>query len=222
MQAGALRNARHGWPGPGPGRTDVRSGLLFVWHDQRGNPPQPEVRIPEIPSSPAATGRLAVNSILIEGSNCRDIIDKRHRHGPLLFTSTSVSDVLQACLRGSRRSQYLTTSAGRTSTMRPHHTVRRTGLEASYFGPSFLIKLVAQQVRRLQGPNRSDQCHTGDPGLFVPAVGCHRREHKGLLDAGDDREDCQSLPPRRPKHTKTRAACRSREWRNRTARQPCW
>lgn len=29
--------------------TDVRAGLLFVWHDHEGNPPQPEVRIPEIP-----------------------------------------------------------------------------------------------------------------------------------------------------------------------------
>jgi len=29
----------------------VRGGLLFVWHDHEGNPPQPEVRIPEIPES---------------------------------------------------------------------------------------------------------------------------------------------------------------------------
>jgi 3-ketosteroid 9alpha-monooxygenase subunit A len=29
--------------------TDVRSGLLFIWHDHEGNPPPPEVRIPEIP-----------------------------------------------------------------------------------------------------------------------------------------------------------------------------
>ncbi|MEX3649487.1 Rieske 2Fe-2S domain-containing protein, partial [Mycolicibacterium porcinum] len=56
--------------------TDVRGGLLFVWHDHEGNDPQPEVRIPEIPE--AASDEWTDwqwNSMLIEGSNCREIID---------------------------------------------------------------------------------------------------------------------------------------------------
>ncbi|MDT5343225.1 MAG: 3-ketosteroid 9alpha-monooxygenase subunit, partial [Mycobacterium sp.] len=56
--------------------TDVRSGLLFVWHDHEGNPPQPEVQIPEIPEFTSGDWTdWRWNSILIEGSNCRDIID---------------------------------------------------------------------------------------------------------------------------------------------------
>src|SRR6516162_2918506 len=48
--------------------TDVRSGLLFVWHDHEGNPPDPAVRIPEI--SEAASDEWTEwrwNSILFEG-----------------------------------------------------------------------------------------------------------------------------------------------------------
>ena len=56
--------------------TDVRGGLLFVWHDHEGNPPQEEVRIPDIPEW--ASGEWTDwkwNTMLIEGSNCREIID---------------------------------------------------------------------------------------------------------------------------------------------------
>lgn len=31
--------------------TDVRGGLLFVWHDPEGNPPPPQLQIPDIPEA---------------------------------------------------------------------------------------------------------------------------------------------------------------------------
>ncbi|HEX7827031.1 MAG TPA: Rieske 2Fe-2S domain-containing protein, partial [Mycobacterium sp.] len=56
--------------------TDIRSGLLFVWHDVEGNPPPPEVRIPDIPEYGTDDWtEWRWNSILIEGANCREIID---------------------------------------------------------------------------------------------------------------------------------------------------
>jgi 3-ketosteroid 9alpha-monooxygenase subunit A len=69
-------------PGEGAGvpakawQTDVRGGLLFVWHDHENNPPQPEVRIPQIREfANDEWTDWSWNSVVIEGSNCREIID---------------------------------------------------------------------------------------------------------------------------------------------------
>ncbi len=67
---------------PPPARTESwttleRNGRLYIWHDPHGNPPPPEVVIPEIAGydegewTPFTWSRLK-----IEGSNCREIVDK--------------------------------------------------------------------------------------------------------------------------------------------------
>lgn len=97
--------------------TDVRGGLLFVWHDHEGNPPDPAVQIPDIPEAHSDEWtEWRWNRILIEGSNCRDIIDNVTDMAHF-FTSIS------GCRRTSRTSSRATsprstctTSAGLTST----------------------------------------------------------------------------------------------------------
>ena len=76
LQSGALRQAHPALARTRSWETDVRDGLLFVWHDHEGNPPQPEVRIPEIPEYTSGEWTdWKWNSMLIEGSNCREIVD---------------------------------------------------------------------------------------------------------------------------------------------------
>lgn len=53
-----------------------RNGMLLVWHDPQGNPPPPEVTVPEI-SGVGVDGWTpwTWNSVLIEGSHSREIVD---------------------------------------------------------------------------------------------------------------------------------------------------
>ena len=59
---------------PGRGRP-MRGGLLFVWHDHEGNPPQPGGPSRDAEYSSGDWTDWKWNSMLIEGSNCREIID---------------------------------------------------------------------------------------------------------------------------------------------------
>jgi len=53
-----------------------RNGQLFVWHDPQGNPPPPEVTIPEIEGyGTSEWTSWTWNSVRIEGSHCREIVD---------------------------------------------------------------------------------------------------------------------------------------------------
>ena len=68
--AGAGRRQDPSW------RTLERNGQLFVWHDPEGNPPADDVTIPLIDGAGSAqwTG-WTWDSILVEGANCREVID---------------------------------------------------------------------------------------------------------------------------------------------------
>ncbi len=84
--------------------TDVRGGLLFVWHDHEGNAPQEEVRIPDIPESASDEWTdWRWNSMLIEGSQLPRDHRQRHRHGALLLHPLRPADVLQERVRGPHR-----------------------------------------------------------------------------------------------------------------------
>ncbi|MDT5049957.1 MAG: 3-ketosteroid 9alpha-monooxygenase subunit, partial [Mycobacterium sp.] len=88
--------------------TDVRSGLLFVWHDHEGNPPQPEVRIPEIPEFTGGDWTdWRWNSILIEGSNCRDIIDNVTDMAHFFYIHFGLPTYFKNVFEGHVASQYL-------------------------------------------------------------------------------------------------------------------
>ncbi|MGZ4523357.1 MAG: Rieske 2Fe-2S domain-containing protein, partial [Mycobacteriaceae bacterium] len=53
-----------------------KNGQYFVWNDPEGNPPPPELDIPEIPGvGTDMYGDWIWNTIVIEGSNCREIVD---------------------------------------------------------------------------------------------------------------------------------------------------
>ena len=117
-------SARRGWPAPASWTTDVRNGLLFVWHDHEGNPPQPEVRIPDIAGvRQRRVDRLAVELDPDRGLQLPGDHRQRHRHGALLLHPLRSADVLQERLRGPHR---LAVPAQRRPARheRPRHVIR--------------------------------------------------------------------------------------------------
>ena len=120
--------------------TDVRGGLLFVWHDHEGNPPQEEVRIPEIPEFHSDNWTdWQWNSLLIEGSNCREIIDNVTDMAHFFYIHYGLPTYFKNVIEGHTASQFM------ESKPRPDYATRElwdgTYLrsEATYFGPAYMI-----------------------------------------------------------------------------------
>lgn len=132
--------------------TMERNGQLFVWHDHEGNPPPPEVDIPYIkgPYSDAEgnfTDQLnsgwtdwTWESMLIEGANCREIIDNVVDMAHFFYIHYAFPTFFKNVFEGHIATQYLETK-GRPDIGMASKYGRDTLLksEASYFGPSYMI-----------------------------------------------------------------------------------
>jgi phenylpropionate dioxygenase-like ring-hydroxylating dioxygenase large terminal subunit len=123
-----------------------RSKQLFVWNDPQGNPPPPEVTIPEIPE--AFSGEWSDwtwNSLLIEGANCREIVDNVvdmahffyvHYSFPIYFKNVFEGHIATQYMNGKARDDI---SFGSNYTKSADAGEQTNESEASYFGPSYMI-----------------------------------------------------------------------------------
>jgi 3-ketosteroid 9alpha-monooxygenase subunit A len=141
--------------------TDVRGGLLFVWHDVEGNPPPPEVRIPEIPESANDEWTdWRWNSILIEGANCREIIDNVTDMAHFFYIHFGLPTYFKNVFEGHVASQYLH-NVGRPDVNDMGTTYGEAHLdsEASYFGPSFMINWLHNNYGGFKAESILINCH---------------------------------------------------------------
>ena len=141
--------------------TDVRNGLLFVWHDHEGNPPAPELRIPEIPE--AASDEWTDwrwNSELIP-SNCRDIIDNVVDMAHFFYIHFGFPTYFKNVFEGHIASQYLRT-VGRPDVDLGGSAYTGEQIldsEASYFGPSFMINWLHNNYGGYKAESILINCH---------------------------------------------------------------
>ncbi|BCI85149.1 hypothetical protein NIIDMKKI_03550 [Mycobacterium kansasii] len=141
--------------------TDVRGGLLFVWHDHEGNPPDPAVRIPDIPE--AASDEWTDwrwNRILIEGSNCRDIIDNVTDMAHFFYIHFGLPTYFKNVFEGHIASQYLH-NVGRPDVegLGTAYGEAHLDSEASYFGPSFMINWLHNSYSGYKSESILINCH---------------------------------------------------------------
>ena len=141
--------------------TDVRGGLLFVWHDHEGNPPQPEVRIPEIPEfADDGWTDWQWNSMLIEGSNCREIIDNVTDMAHFFYIHFGLPTYFKNVFEGHIASQYLH-NVGRpdVNDLGTSYGEAHLDSEASYFGPSFMINWLHNNYGGFKAESILINCH---------------------------------------------------------------
>ncbi|OCB32688.1 3-ketosteroid-9-alpha-hydroxylase [Mycobacterium malmoense] len=169
------------WP------TDVHNGLLFVWHDPEGNAPSPDLQIPDIPEAASAEWTdWRWRSELIEGSNCREIVDNIVDMAHFFYIHYGFPTYFKNVFEGHIASQYLST-VGRPDVLLggSHYTgEQKLDSEASYFGPSFMINWLHNSYGGYKVESILVNCHYPvTPNSFMLQWGIIVRKPEGMSDA---------------------------------------
>ena len=171
--------------------TEVRNGLLFVWHDAEGNLPTPELQIPEIPE--AASDEWTDwrwNTELIQGSNCREIIDNIVDMAHFFYIHFGFPTYFKNVFEGHIASQYLRTVGRPDIDLGGSSYTGEQVLdsEASYFGPSFMINWLHNNYGGYQVESILINCHYPvSPNSFVLQWGVIVQKPKGMNEEMTDK-----------------------------------
>ncbi|MDH6283867.1 Rieske 2Fe-2S domain-containing protein [Prescottella agglutinans] len=120
--------------------TMEKDGLLFVWHDPEGNPPPPEVTIPDM-SQPGEEWTDWVWKQITIDTNCREIIDNVVDMAHFFYVHYGFPIKFKNVFEGHIATQYYE-GVGRDDMVRAtSKQPAATGNDsvASYYGPSFMI-----------------------------------------------------------------------------------
>ena len=140
-----------------------RNGQLFVWHDPQGNPPPPEVTIPEIAGvgDPAWTS-WTWNSVQIEGSNCREIIDNVVDMAHFFYIHYAFPTYFKNVFEGHVAAQYMNSKSRPDASIGTNYADNTTlRSESAYYGPSYMIDWLY-----------TDMGDGGDP-IETVLINCH-------------------------------------------------
>jgi len=165
---------------------------LFVWHDPQGNPPPPDVTIPGIDGAYSAEwSNWTWDSILVEGANCREIIDNVADMAHFFYIHFAFPTYFKNVFEGHIASQYLRTKSrpdvadGSNYASGTETTLRS---EASYFGPSYMIDQLWHDYHGTTIESVLINCHYPvTPTSFMLQWGVIVKLPPGLPEAQADR-----------------------------------
>jgi 3-ketosteroid 9alpha-monooxygenase subunit A len=119
-----------------------RNKQLFVWHDPQGYPPPENVVIPETKgASSAEWSDWTWDTVRIDGSNCREIIDNMVDMAHFYYIHFAFPTFFKNVFEGHIATQYLNSRARPDMNVGSSYSVDGMTLrsEASYYGPSYMI-----------------------------------------------------------------------------------
>ncbi|WP_426367781.1 Rieske 2Fe-2S domain-containing protein [Streptomyces sp. E-08] len=119
-----------------------RNGQLFVWNDPEGNPPPPEVTVPEIAGihGPDAGewSDWTWKTLRVEGANCREIVDNVVDMAHFYYVHYAFPEYFKNVFDGHVATQYMESSPRGDMELGTLSSGRLRS-DASYFGPSYMI-----------------------------------------------------------------------------------
>jgi 3-ketosteroid 9alpha-monooxygenase subunit A len=158
---------------------------LFVWHDPQGNPPPPDLAIPQVPG--AFSGEWTEwtwDSILVE-ANCREVIDNVVDMAHFFYIHFAFPTYFKNVFEGHVASQYLNTrSRPDVPFASPDGSDISLRSEASYFGPSYMIDNLWHDYHGFTMESVLINCHYPvTPNSFLLQWGAIVKKPDGLSDA---------------------------------------
>ncbi|MGH3519332.1 MAG: Rieske 2Fe-2S domain-containing protein [Haloechinothrix sp.] len=135
---------------------------LFVWNDPQGRPPADEVAIPRIEGVFSDEwSNWTWDSVLIEGSNCREIVDNVVDMAHFFYIHFAFPTYFKNVFEGHIASQYLNTKGrpdvGMASNYGGEENLLRS--EAHYYGPSYMINYLHNTFKGFEVENVLINCH---------------------------------------------------------------
>mgnify|MGYP000712250647 FL=1 len=123
-------------------QTTEVNGQLLLWHDPEGSTPGPELTPPTIEGY--AEGKWSPwqwNSILIEGSHCREIVDNNVDMAHFFYIHHAYPTFFKNVIEGHTASQFMESKPRPDYMADPDNVWEGTYLrsEATYFGPAYMI-----------------------------------------------------------------------------------
>jgi 3-ketosteroid 9alpha-monooxygenase subunit A len=120
-----------------------RNGQLFVWHDPEGNPPPPEVTIPQIEAYGSDEWTTWTwNTLRIEGSHCREIVDNVVDMAHFFYIHYAFPVYFKNVFEGHIAAQDMNSKAREDvniGTNYGEHSDAANRSESAYYGPSYMI-----------------------------------------------------------------------------------
>ncbi|WP_116040973.1 Rieske 2Fe-2S domain-containing protein [Amycolatopsis palatopharyngis] len=135
---------------------------LFVWHDPEGKAPPEDVTIPRIEGVfNGEWSNWTWNSVLIEGANCREIVDNVVDMAHFFYIHFAFPTYFKNVFEGHIASQFLNTKGrpdvGMASNYGGEENLLRS--EASYYGPSYMINTLLNTYKGFDVENVLINCH---------------------------------------------------------------
>jgi len=171
-----------------------RNGHLFVWNDPEGNRPPDDVTIPVIEGSgsPEWTD-WTWDSILVEGANCREVIDNVVDMAHFFYIHFAFPTFFKNVFEGHIATQYLNTRSrpdiGGVSNYTSAPSQSGGGIEtslrseASYYGPAYMIDYLWQDYHGMTMESVLINCHYPvTPNSFLLQWGAIVKKPAGLSD----------------------------------------
>jgi 3-ketosteroid 9alpha-monooxygenase subunit A len=159
---------------------------LFVWHDPQGNPPPPEVAIPRIEGSFSdAWSDWTWDTELIEGVNCRELIDNVSDMAHFYYVHHAFPTYFKNVFEGHIATQYLNNRGRPDVHPNSPYSDKDNALrsEATYYGPSYMIDYLWHDFKGFQVDTVMINCHYPvSPDSFLLQWGVIVRKPPGLTD----------------------------------------
>jgi 3-ketosteroid 9alpha-monooxygenase subunit A len=163
---------------------------LFVYHDPQGKPPPPEVTIPRIEGVfTDGWTDWTWESVLIEGANCREIVDNVVDMAHFFYVHYSFPTYFKNVFEGHMASQYMK-SVGRQDIVlgsnysRAADEAEREGRsDATYYGPSYMVDWLYGSNGKIDTESVLINCHYPvTPTSFVLQWGVSVKKQPGHSD----------------------------------------
>ena len=164
--------------------TQEKNGMLLVWNDPEGNPPPPELEIPSIDAVGSEEWSDWVwTTLLIEGSNCREIIDNVSDMAHFYYVHFAFPTYFKNVFEGHVATQFME-SRGRPDVGSGGQYAGEDNLlksEASYFGPSYMINWLWNDFKGTTVESILVNCHYPvDQNSFLLQYGVMTKKLPGL------------------------------------------